>query len=229
LLRDRLKEMLGGGQPAGSSIPGNRSRPNSAPLSHAAAASRQSNGLEQFFNAHRDALNLSLLDITGANQANISYITELGHRLYSEDFVAILDSVFAGGDFYTNQQDPEKLEAFCSQCLGFDAAQFDGVLLWDVLQWVAPPLLQMTVDRLYEIMRPGATLLTFFHAENRSKAIPVYSYRILDHKTISLVSRGERTPAQLFNNRTIERLFARFNGIKFFLARDNLREVLVRR
>ena len=38
-----------------------------------------------------------------------------------------------------------------------------------------------------------------------------------------------RRPLQLFNNRGVEKLFQRFHSVKFFLARDHLREVIVRR
>jgi hypothetical protein len=35
--------------------------------------------------------------------------------------------------------------------------------------------------------------------------------------------------AQYFNNRCIEKLFHRFQSVKFFLAKDYLREIIVRR
>ena len=38
-----------------------------------------------------------------------------------------------------------------------------------------------------------------------------------------------RTPVQYFNNRGIEKLFERFEAVKFFLTRDALREVVVKR
>ncbi len=46
---------------------------------------------------------------------------------------------------------------------------------------------------------------------------------------LHLAQREMRRPVQLFNNRAIERLFQQFQSVKFFLARDNLREVIVRR
>jgi hypothetical protein len=44
-----------------------------------------------------------------------------------------------------------------------------------------------------------------------------------------LTSRGTRAPAQFFNNRALEKLFSRFQSLKFFLTRDSLREVIVKR
>src|SRR5690349_12656245 len=60
--------------------------------------SRPSRGLEQFFAYVRGQVGLSILDLAGASQQNINYITNLGHRLYSEDFVRTLDDVFGEED-----------------------------------------------------------------------------------------------------------------------------------
>jgi hypothetical protein len=37
-----------------------------------------------------------------------------------------------------------------------------------------------------------------------------------------------RRPARLFNNRGLEKLFGRFESVKFFLTRDRLREVIAK-
>jgi hypothetical protein len=68
-----------------------------------------------------------------------------------------------------------------------------------------------------------------FHAEERVETIATYSYRIANRKTITLSPRGRRRPAQFFNNRSLEKLFSDFESVKFFLTRDHLREVIVRR
>ena len=103
------------------------------------------------------------------------------------------------------------------------------MLLWDALQFMSPPLLTATVDRLYEVMRPSAYLLAFFTAVERATDVPSYAFRIVDNKTISVTDRGVRSAGQVFNNRTLEKLFGKFDSVKFFLTRENLREVIVRR
>ena len=50
-----------------------------------------------------------------------------------------------------------------------------------------------------------------------------------DAGTLLLTDRGFREPAQLFSNRAVEKLFQEFESVKFFLSRDSLREVIVRR
>ena len=191
---------------------------------------RASNGLDQFFSSIQDQDNLSILDFAGASQANVSFITTLGHRIFSNDILHTLDEAFGGeGDFVANQADPDRADYFLRESLDFSERSFDGALVWDTLQFLAPPLLQETVDRLFHVLRPQSALLAFFHAEEKANLVPLYNYRIVESKILSLTPRGERKPAQYFNNRSLEKLFQKFHSVKFFLTRDHLREVIVRR
>jgi hypothetical protein len=191
--------------------------------------SRQSNGLEQFFSSLRDRSGLRILDFAGASQANVSFITSMGHSIASEDFMKLLESAFGDESFYENQGDPRRTDEFLQENLGYPPDHFDGALVWDCLQFLNPHLLQITVDRLYETLRPDSYMLAFFHANEKTKEIPLYSYRISDERTLLLTHKGYRAHAQHFNNRSLEKLFHRFQRVKFFLTRDNLREVIVRR
>jgi hypothetical protein len=191
---------------------------------------RASNGLDQFFTSLQDQENLSILDFSGASQANISFITSMGHRIYSNDALRTLEEAFgSGGDFIENQSDPERAAMFLRENLEFEDRSFDGALIWDTFQFLAPSLLQETVDRLYRILRPQSSLLAFFHADEKAQTAPLYSYRIMESKVMSLTPRNQVRPVQYFNNRSLEKLFQKFGSVKFFLTRDHLREVIVRR
>lgn len=191
---------------------------------------RHSPGLDQFMACMRDEEGVAVLDLAGASQANVSFITNMGHRVYSDDIVRALDSAFGSdSDSFANQTDSVRVNVFMSQTLDFPPAHFGGALVWDTLQFLTSPLLQQTVDQLYEVLKPGASLLAFFHADEKQTTVPLYSYRIEDAKTVLLNGKGRRREAQFFNNRNIEKLFAKFHSVKFFLTRDHLREVLVRR
>ena len=204
--------------------------PERSAASSVQSSTRASNGLDQFFSSIQDQSNLSILDFAGASQANVSFITTLGHRIFSNDILHTLDEAFGGdGDFVANQADPRKADFFLRESLDFSERSFDGALVWDTLQFLAPPLLQETVDRLFHVLRPQSALLAFFHAEEKANMVPLYNYRIVESKTLSLTPRGERKPAQYFNNRSLEKLFQKYHSVKFFLTRDHLREVIVRR
>jgi 2-polyprenyl-3-methyl-5-hydroxy-6-metoxy-1,4-benzoquinol methylase len=231
LLPEKLKSMLRGSgakPPAGAASPG-AGRP---PLTRGAGggqamASRQSRGLEEFFNYIRDQSGLSILDLGGATQQNVTFITNLGHRLYSEDFLQILNETF-GVDDTVDQSNPGRIEYFLRQALDYPEDQFDGVLLWDVLEYLAPALLMAVVDRLHKIVRPKSYMLSFFHSDDKLDAVPYYTFRIQEVNLLQVAQTGMHRPAQLFNNRGVEKLFGRFESVKFFLTRERLREVIVK-
>jgi len=188
---------------------------------------RQSRGLEQFFFDIRDVVGLSVLDLAGANQDNIDFLIDLGHKVYTQDLVRSIDEAF--GRDLAEQANASRIEYFLKQNFDYPKETFDGVMLWDSLQFMSPALLTATVERLYEVMRPKSYLLAFFSASERMIEVPSYAFRIVDNKTIHLTERGTRPTGQVFNNRNLEKLFSRFASVKFFLTRENLREIIVRR
>ena len=189
---------------------------------------RQSAGFEQFCSVLKTSENLSILDMAGASQANISFITELGHRISSDDIVGTMQQAF-GSDFFESQQAASTAHRFLEQTLTFPEKFFDGALVWDALQFLAPPVLEEAVARLLRVMRPGGIVLAFFNSDEKATRIPIYNYRIQDSKTLLQIPRGGSQPAQYFNNRSLEKLFERASSLKFFLTRDSLREVIVRK
>jgi hypothetical protein len=83
-------------------------------------------------------------------------------------------------------------------------------------------------------MKPGGHLLAFFHTRDAGPDAPCYRFHITGTDTLDMqeirLPGGNKHGLRLqrvFNNRHIENLFRDFASIKFFLARDNIREVLV--
>ena len=188
---------------------------------------RTSRGLEEFFTYIRDQSGLTILDLGGATQKNVSFITDLGHRLYSEDFLQILNDTFGVTDT-VDQSNPGRIEYFLKQTLDYPDAQFDGVLVWDALEYLNPALLSAVVERLHKIVRPKSYMLAFFHADYKLDSVPLYTFRIQEVNALQVSQHGMRRPAQLYNNRGLEKLFGRFESVKFFLTRERLREVIIK-
>ncbi len=230
MFKDRLKTMLSGESARETPAPAARHSSHGASAVQATGPSytRHSNGLDQFFAGLRGQVGLNILDFAGASQANVSFITNLGHRLSSEDYLRSLEITFGDKQFYENQDDPELAERFLNANLNFPDGHFDGALIWDALQFLSPRLLQATIERLRTILRPNSSLLAFFHADEKAEQVQLYNYRISDEKTLMLTPRGSRRRAQFFNNRGLEKLFPD-QTVKFFLTRDSLREIIVRR
>src|SRR4051794_28896308 len=73
---------------------------------------RQSRGMEQLFYNLRDMVGLSVLDLAGANQENINFLTSLGHKIYSQDIMRSLDEAF--GPDPAEQTNSARIEYFLS-------------------------------------------------------------------------------------------------------------------
>lgn len=194
----------------------------------APSQTRHSAGFEQFCSVLQTSQNLSILDMAGVSQANISFITEFGHRISSDDIIGTMQQSF-GSDFFESQQTDSTAHRFLEQTLTFPEEFFDGALVWDALQLLVPPVLEEVVARLLRVMRPGGIILAFFNSDEKASRMPIYNYRIQNSKTLLQIPRGGSQPAQCFNNRTLEKLFEHASSLKFFLTRDSLREVIVRK
>lgn len=231
MLTERLRSLLnkdnGVSPHASSQMPAAGAFSSKRSWKPAPAATRHSRGLEQFFFNIRDVVGLSIMDTAGANQENIDFLTNLGHRLYSQDIVRSLDDSF--GRDPSEQTNATRIEHFFRTNFDHPSDTFDGVLMWDSLQFMGPALLAATVEKLYDIMRPKSYLLAFVTANERVTEAPSHSFRIIDNKTLLVAERELRPSGQVFNNRNLEKLFSKFESIKFFLTRENLREVIVRR
>jgi len=207
--------------------PGGRMGANGRMHQEPSLSTRQSRGLEEFFVQIRDTSGLTILDLGGANQKNLSFIMDLGHRLCSEDFVRILNEAF-GAEDGTDQTNPGRIDYFLKQTLDYPEGHFDGVLIWDTLEYLNPVLLNAVVERLQRIVRPKAYMLAFFHSDDKLEEVPNYTFRIQQVNSLEVTQQGVRTPAQLYNNRSLEKLFSRFESVKFFLTRERLREIIIK-
>lgn len=188
---------------------------------------RSSNGLRQFFENLPHESRMRILDLGGASQANINIIALQGHKLYTEDLLVGLERLHATAREQEQRANPAA--RFIRENLHFPPAQFDGILVWDTLEFLEEELLPPVVSQLHAILKPGGTLLTFFHTLAKGETVHVCRYQIRDHQTLRLQPRLSRPLPRAFNNRSLERLFANFHSVKFFLAKDNLREVIVTR
>ena len=167
---------------------------------------------------------MQILDLGSASQANVTFITGLGHKLYTEDLMraVCLLATAANGDGETESGDEE----FFRENLNHADGQFDGILCWDLFDFLADPLVKPLLARLHRFLKPGGTVLCFFHTGRAGEEVPLYQYRIRTDASLQLTCQGTRKLRRHFNNRSIENLFKNFTSLKFYLTRDNLREVI---
>jgi hypothetical protein len=187
---------------------------------------RHSSGLAEFTKIIAGRENLCILDLGPTSPQNISLLTGMGHRVYNEDvLLASMDpSLFSKAEDGSTSID---LDAFLSENLKYTGQQFDAILAWDIPDYLHESLVKAMVARLSSVMKPGGVLLAFFHTRDAGPEAPYYRYHIGGKDSLDLQRGPQFRLQRVFNNRHIENLFREFSNIKFFLARDNVREVLV--
>ena len=208
---------------------------------------RRSSGLGELSRTWESAEGLCVLDLGSTSAINIRHFTERSHRIYSEDLLT------ASTDPELVTRDESGVAAldsrkFLAENLVYPAAHFDVVLCWNLPDYLDESLVKPVVGRLWSVLKPGGMLLAFFHTRDAGPDSPCHRFHIVGGDTLEMtkiVLRKEARRAsagtsqgaastpdgfqlqRVFNNRHIENLFHDFASIKFFLARDNIREVLV--
>jgi SAM-dependent methyltransferase len=207
--------------------PGNG--PNQQPS--AARVNRRSSGLSEFSKSITGLEGLCILDLGSTSAANISRFTGMGHKVCTEDLLDAAHDpmlLMTGADGKITVDVPR----FLRESLAYQAKMFDAVLAWDVPDYLPEPLVKPVVERLCALLKPGGILLAFFHTRDAGPDALHYRYHIASADMLQLQASPRTGPAVLrlqrvFNNRHIENLFREFASLKFFLARDNVREVIV--
>ena len=219
---------------------------NSAAAPDAQRVARRSNGLQELTRRLAGEA-MCVLDLGPTSPQNISFFTGLGQKIYSEDLL------LAGREPALLLEGPDgqrqlDVPRFMAENLQYEKELFDVVLCWDLADYLDAELVKPIVHRLCSIMKPKGLLLAFFHTRDAGPDAPYHRYHIGSHDTLQL----QRIPApaagapalapgagyhqaalahfrlqRVFNNRHIENLFHDFASLKFFLGRDNIREVLV--
>lgn len=188
--------------------------------------SRRSTGFHEFTRSIASPEGLKVLDLGPTSPSNITFITGLGHRAYNEDvLLASQDQSLA----IALEDGKKSLDAsrFLAENLAYEKQLFDAVLMWDVADYLHESLVKSVVERIHTITKPGGMLLGFFHTRDAGPDAPYYRYHIADKDTLELQQGPHFRLQRVFNNRHIENLFHEYANIKFFLGRDNIREVLV--
>jgi SAM-dependent methyltransferase len=187
---------------------------------------RRSSGLAEFTKLLAGRENLTVLDLGPTSPQNIRHITELGHRVYNEDvLLSSLNPDLTIKD--ANGATTIDVDRFLGENLKYEGQHFDAVLCWDVPDYLNEALVKASIERISKIMKPGGVLLAFFHTKDAGPDSPYFRYHIAGPDSLDLQRGPQFRLQRIFNNRHIENLFHEFSNIKFFLARDNVREVLV--
>ena len=164
-----------------------------------------------------------LLDLGPVVGSNVSFFGEqLGCKIFVED-------IFADIDRHVRENKLDVLPAFLQKRFVQGAGTVDGILCWDLIDYLDKAAAQALATELTRILRPDGALLGFFGTAQRPDA-RYTKFIIVDdvnlrHRTYP--AAGGRQAALL--NRDIIKLFSGLRVSDSFLLQNNLREILFRK
>jgi hypothetical protein len=207
---------------------------SSAKPESTASNMRVSNGLKEFLWLINDKKNGRLLDLGPAFQTTIMFFIEKGFKLSTEDmlrswkeFMNEEEEKFrkgtVGGDSVRVSRSA-LAEKFLATNLQYPEASFDGIMAWDLFDYLDGELLTRVMDHLYNLLAPGGCVLSIFHSKPPASYV---RYKIVDGQTIEMIPAPNiAAHARIFQNREILDIFGKFRSSKTFVGRDQVREGL---
>jgi predicted SAM-dependent methyltransferase len=165
-----------------------------------------------------------LLDFGPVIGANVAFFGEhLGCKLIIEDLAAELDR-------HTKANTRDELPAALAKHFPHDDQSVDGILCWDIFDFLEKPSAAAVTREIVRVLKPGGAVMGFFCTSAVERA-PFTKFEIL-HEQASLRHRHHPgTGGQKFvlQNRDIIKMFEGLYVSDSFLLKSNTREILLRR
>jgi methyltransferase family protein len=164
-----------------------------------------------------------LLDLGPVVGSNVSFFGEqLGCKIFVED-------IFADLDRHVRTEKLDELPDFLSKRFTHAAGSVDGVLCWDIIDYLDRPAAQALAAEVTRVLRPEGALLGFFGTA-QARETRYTKYIVMDEVNLKHRSyEAARGRQAILLNRDILRLFAGLRVSDSFLLQNNLREILFRK
>jgi len=167
-----------------------------------------------------------LLDLGPVVGTNVTFFgEELGCKIHVED-------VFKDIDRHVNEDKLDVLPSFLGTRFAQEDGSVDGILCWDIFDYLDKASAQVLARELIRMLRPDGVLFALFNiVEAATKAPPGFTrYVVADRQNLQYrpyrSARGKQRP---LTPRDIQRLLEPLHISEQFLLKNNLREVLFRK
>jgi SAM-dependent methyltransferase len=190
-------------------------------------SSRHSRGWAEILAYLKAHDSLRVLDFGTTSPPNINFLTALGHSVYMANVVQDANKPewqLPSDEGATAAQ--YDIEGFVKANLDFSGRDFDVILLWDTANYLPAPMVPALFDRLRAVLRPDGRLLALFHGRAEGPETSFSRYQLSDGDQLQVLSTGEYPVRQVYQTRQIEKLLEGFTSTRFFLGKDNVREVM---
>jgi hypothetical protein len=164
-----------------------------------------------------------LLDLGPVIGSNVSFF---GEQLRVQIFV---EDVYADIDRHDRAGTTGDLAAFLAKRFAHTEGSIDGILCWDLLDFLNPASAQVVATALSRMLAVDGALLGFFSTATAREATFV-KYVVVDDLNLRHRPYGpQRMRSRVLQNRDIIKLFERLRVSDSFLLQTNIREILFRK
>lgn len=165
----------------------------------------------------------ALIDLGPVVGSNLNFFGEhLGCRIRVEDLFVDLESHAREGKL-------EQLPAFFESRFRQVPESIDGILCWDVFDFLDRPAAQALATAITRLLRPDGALLGVF-STGEARAQVYTKYVVVDEGHLRYRPYPSSRPRQRhLANRDIIKLFEGLRVTDSFLMKNNVREILFRR
>ncbi|HUQ89204.1 MAG TPA: hypothetical protein VM096_16715 [Vicinamibacterales bacterium] len=164
-----------------------------------------------------------LLDLGPVVGSNVTFFGEqLGCRLRVEDLAKDIDR-------HVKDNTIEQLPEFFTKRFKEAPGTVDGILCWDLLDYLDRPAAQALATALSSLLRPEGCLLGFFSTADQRESIYT-KYVVVDESTLRYRTYpGSRPRQRSLLNGDIIKLFKDLRVTDSFLMKSQVREMLFRK
>ena len=183
-----------------------------------------SKALQKFLLALSHAEAPVLVDFGPVIGTNVAFFGEhLGCKLHIEDLATEIDK-------HSRERSRDVLPATLAKRFTMPDASVDGVLCWDIFDFLEAPAAKALAREVVRVLRPGGAVMGFFCTKPVERA-PFTKYEIVEASS-SLRHRhhpGTGGPKFVLQNRDIIKMFDGISVSESFLLKSNTREILLRK
>ncbi len=176
---------------------------------------------------------LRVLDFGTTSPSNINYLTSRGHSVYMANIVqdATQTTWFKPAQHPDAKEGEQEFDVkgFISANLDFSGRDFDVILLWDTANFLPPEMVPALFARLREVLRPDGLILAFFHGRLNGPETVFARYQLSDADELVALDSGAFPVRKVYQTRQVETFFEGYSSMRFFLGKDNVREVIATR
>ena len=167
----------------------------------------------------------TLLDIGPVVGHNVTFFGEhLGCKFQVEEISKDIDR-------HVREDRLPELPEFLQKRFAPPDESFDGIMCWDLFDYLDKPAAQVLAQQLARLLKPGGVLFAMFNAPLEPPKTKAYTrFVVVDDSTIQYrpyaAALSKQRPLQ---NRDLQRMFEPLRVVDQFLLKTNTREMLFRK